>query len=824
MKGARSPRSCWSAYRLAAVGLCLGLVPFAISQEPSSSQPKIGTVVFDSFPDPNVTQAQAGGQPPTGPSAVQPTPTEPAAQPAPIQPSPAEAGAAAPTAAGLQAVTAPLGGVGAAAPAGAPPAATQTSASFVSGADAQGRATTDAGDLLREAPSATGVETQRRSPIANESRIRGYHLGQLITEADGEFWFPARQDLDTFLSKIDSGLVRDIIVLKGPYAARYGPGFAFIDIETDPTPRYEHGFEWHGSTLVNYKFNGQQLYGRQGVWGGDNNWGFNISYGQRTASNYETGDDTRIPSSYDSRDIKASIGISPSRDSRLEFTYLRLDQTDLDFPGQIFDTDFLVTNSYNLRYTLENQEYFDHFFAEGYYNRTSLHGNAQDPEKRQQIPALDALSFSGTTEIDQASTGYRTAVTWGKVKCPQLTVGTDFRHLDGELNERDSLFLLSGLPCFQGTGVSTPNFGIPRNHQNDWGFFVEGILPVNDRLLFKSGGRLDYAHTGIDSFPSGVTCTLVQNTLGSARLVDKTGEFDRDFLLGLAYATGEYKLNPAWTATAGIGHAERAPTETELYAMGPFLAILQQGFTTVIGNPDLNTEKLYQVDLGLKRDYGRLRLGLNGFYAFVNDYITYDALNPQQGIVKIPTSPLVNNALTVKFVNTDWATLSGFEAYGEADATDWLTPFATISFVEGRDQTRDHRGALIINSQAPFNVIPGLGVLGSPEEPLAGIGPLEARLGLRLHEACRNPRYGVEFTARLVAPQNRVATSLGELKSPGFTIYDLRSYWRVRRGVLLTAGIENLFDRFYREHLDLRTGLGVYQPGLNGYLGVQLTY
>ncbi len=104
------------------------------------------------------------------------------------------------------------------------------------------------------------------------------------------------------------------------------------------------------------------------------------------------------------------------------------------------------------------------------------------------------------------------------------------------------------------------------------------------------------------------------------------------------------------------------------------------------------------------------------------------------------------------------------------------------------------------------------------------IAPLEARLGFRLHESSRNPRYGLEFTARLVAPQNRVATSLGELRSTGFTIFDLRSYWQVRRGVLLTAGLVNMFDRFYREHLDLRTGNGVYEPGISPYLGVQLTY
>src|SRR2546428_7648550 len=84
------------------------------------------------------------------------------------------------------------------------------------GSAAQVLSSTDAGDLLRKSESAVGVETQRRSPIANESRIRGYHLGELDTVADGAVWFPARLDLDTFLSKIDSGDISNIIVLKGP--------------------------------------------------------------------------------------------------------------------------------------------------------------------------------------------------------------------------------------------------------------------------------------------------------------------------------------------------------------------------------------------------------------------------------------------------------------------------------------------------------------------------------------------------------------------------------------------------------------------------------
>src|SRR5439155_15851714 len=190
------------------------------------------------------------------------------------------------------------------------------------------------------------------------------------------------------------------------------------------------------------------------------------------------------------------------------------------------------------------------------------------------------------------------------------------------------------------------------------------------------------------------------------------------YKLWLTDVTTECKLSDYWTIQGGSAHAERPPTQTELYAMGPFLAVLQQGFTNVVGNPNLASEKLSQVDLGLKGDYGFFRTGVNGYYGFVQDYITFLPLGLQaQGSFKIPAS--FTQGLSVQYVNTGLATLAGFEFYAEIDVTDCLTTFSTMSSVDGRDRTRGDRS-------------PGLS-----EEPLPSIPPFESRLGLRLHEPVR---------------------------------------------------------------------------------------
>ena len=76
----------------------------------------------------------------------------------------------------------------------------------------------------------------------------------------------------------------------------------------------------------------------------------------------------------------------------------------------------------------------------------------------------------------------------------------------------------------------------------------------------------------------------------------------------------------------------------------------------------------------------------------------------------------------------------------------------------------------------------------------------------------------------MVNGQDRFAESLGERGTTGFTVLNARSYWRLRENLLVIAGAENFTDQFYREHLDYRSGLGVFQPGANFYFSTELSY
>ena len=48
--------------------------------------------------------------------------------------------------------------------------------------------------------------------------------------------------------------------------------------------------------------------------------------------------------------------------------------------------------------------------------------------------------------------------------------------------------------------------------------------------------------------------------------------------------------------------------------------------------------------------------------------------------------------------------------------------------------------------------------------------------------------------------------------------------WVATPYLYYVVGVENITDRFYREHLDFRTGRGTFRPGVNFYLLTEIVY
>lgn len=600
-----------------------------------------------------------------------------------------------------------------------------------------------------------------------------------------------------------------MIVIKGPYAARYGPGHSFVDFSIKESPRYFNGPETHASTSFDYKSNGEQFYGRQTIWGGEENYGFRLGYGHKGGVDYESGDGIDMPGSYKSRDIDLAFGIDLNETTKLEFSYLRLDQTDTEIATQIFDLDYLVTDSFELTYSQWNNlsgggaystdAMSELLTIETWYNQTRFEGNAQGSGKRRLMPRLTSVvGLTGFTQAYNQSTGLTIDETWFGDDGASLSIGADVRYLQQGLNEFDAAAIFSP--------TTSQNFPIPDAFQVNPGLYVEIEKPLQDVTL-KAGARIDIVESDAETNAAGVEGEqFLPNRLGG-------GNFDRADFLFSGFLTAEYQVNDTVTFAGGLGNSMRSPTMTELYAVAPFVSVMPQfAGTSLFGNPALDREKRYQIDIGLHIDEGSFRAGATGFHAWVNDYITLDNVANLRdgGEILIPN---------YQFTNTNLATIAGFELYLEHDVNDWFTTFANMTYTEGRDHSRfDTKSPIALNSfGAGFR-----SGSSAPEEPLFGISPLESRLGIRVQDP--NQRFGLEFTARIVDNQDRVAVSLAEQETAGYTTFDIRAFLSPSDNVMFIAGVENLTDKQYQTHLDPRHLAQVFQPGISFFFGTEVSY
>lgn len=690
----------------------------------------------------------------------------------------------------------------------------------VAAGESQTRAATDAGSLIGRSPSLLGVGTQKRTPIVNDPRIRGSRIGQLA--AAGSYWVPARIDLDTAVSKIDSHAIQDITIIKGPYSAQYGPGWNFMVLDLLDSPRFANGPETHSSTEATYKTNGQQFMGRASLWGGDESSGYRANYVHRTGNDYLAGNGMPFNASYNSREFDLALGRTFEYGGYIEFNYLRLDQTGVEFPGQAFDIDDLGTDGFEIETGLVDELYFDRLAVEFWYNRTRFNG-FQGPSKRIQFPFLQQLGYNATTDVDATSLGYKAFCVWGDPEDDLLTIGSDLRLIRQDLNE-----ITQSSNTFPPI-ASNANSPIPKSYSVDPGIYVERFVMPAEDIRVRAGGRASWTTTDvvedvgpIGNYPTGAQPSLAE-VLGS-------DEFNQNFVNLSAFLTSELDLDEQLTLRSGIGAARRPPSLTELYAAQPFMFLIQNGLNTVTGNPLLKPETMAQVDLGLTYQDERIWAGISGFHGWGLDYITFENTQQVQG------PPLGDVAQTnLQYVNTDLATFAGFEAFFQHETTEFLTPFATVSYVDARDRTRNGRFAtqMVGGAGSPAMQIDGLNrgqlsgnnVTSLTQEPLPGILPMEARLGVRLHPLDQT-LWGLEVSARVVRMQNRVATSLNETATPGFTIWDLRGYWQASDAMRLVGGLENFGNRTYREHLDFRNpnGYRLLQPGINFYFGSELAF
>ncbi len=209
-----------------------------------------------------------------------------------------------------------------------------------------------------------------------------------------------------------------------------------------------------------------------------------------------------------------------------------------------------------------------------------------------------------------------------------------------------------------------------------------------------------------------------------------------------------------------------------------------------VGNPGLDTEIHYRTAIG-----GSWKsAGLNSdadphsnswensswlveariWHDDIRNYITGDRARGQDGTL------LSDGGIIYRNVN---ATFSGWEADAMLHLNRHWSTRLSLFGERGQNET-DHR-------------------------PIYQMAPMEANLSLDYHHYSDGIRWNLGTILRMVARQDRVddskTTGLGQDtmgETSGFTTVDLYSSFQFNKDLAIGAGINNLFNKLYREHIN----------------------
>lgn len=224
------------------------------------------------------------------------------------------------------------------------------------------------------------------------------------------------------------------------------------------------------------------------------------------------------------------------------------------------------------------------------------------------------------------------------------------------------------------------------------------------------------------------------------------------------------QLSKRIEATITASYGERLPTTNERY--GYYLYIRFDGFD-YIGDPNLKPESAWQGEMKIKLETKRVKPHVNLFYHYIQNYI--------YPFVYSGYSSMTIGARGVKgYANIQSATLQGLEAGASYEPVRSLLYITAIKFTYART----------------FNAI-----------PLAQVPPLKVQHALRWEYKTIQVQGEYDWAAA----QQKINPQSGERQTSSWHLVNLRlarSMSFSRYSIQMNIACENIFNTWYREHLD----------------------
>jgi len=319
---------------------------------------------------------------------------------------------------------------------------------------------------------------------------------------------------------------------------------------------------------------------------------------------------------------------------------------------------------------------------------------------------------------------------------------------------------------------------IPNVNTTVAGAYLQWSRQFTDRLRLTTGARLDTANMYARS--NTIDLNLFEAYKGAANL-------ERRDTNPSANVRVNYGLGGSWEAFAGLGTSVRLPDAQER-----FFNQRRMG-SDWVGNPALAPTRNNEVSAGLT-------FRRRGFYLkpllFLSGLNNYIAIHNQ---ARLAPRPMVTNTMARSYTGVDARIYGGEVSLGLPLGRRWLIS-GGASYARGSKDAQPELGIFHTN--------------------LAEMPPLKGRTALRYG----NRIWFAEAEGVAASAQRLTDTDLGETPTAGYAIANLKFGLHVKR-MTLTFGIDNLFDRYYREHLSFqrdpfRAGIRVPEPGRNLFVSV----
>jgi len=644
--------------------------------------------------------------------------------------------------------------------------------------------TRDIGDYLRSIPNVAGI---RKGGASIDPVIRGFKFSQLNVVMDGgmkiENGCPNRMDPVTAHVEVEE--LSQINVVKGPYQLNYGPALGgVINLQTeDPHPYAK--FEIHGNAVFGYESNWDGAKEYFSLYGGNSKIYFRASGGYRKYGDYTSGgsesNETVYNTSFRKYNYGAKVGYTITPKQNILLSYSEAHGRDVMFPALTMDEKSDDTRMMSADYSAKNlSEVIASLDVKLYQTDVS---HLMDNSNREAWATKQMVA-----DVDAVNTGGK-AILGLKLGKHNVSGGLDFENI-----YKDGVRTMTMM--MMGTST-TKRFNLWNKAAIQNGGFFAGYNATYGNFVVDAALRIDF-----NKADSEDTLKLIKNGVEyfnetASQFVNVSGN------LGLTR-----KITENLSVSLALARGTRSPNMLERY-----IKLLSVGYDNYdyLGNPQLKPETNNEVDLTLKytdAKYGSMYV--NGFYSYVKDYIS--AVMLASSVVM----PATIGAPGVKqFVNVDNATFTGFEVGYTSPKTNKLGVSVIAALTYGR-----------IPEVTKYIITAGhvTGDTLLKNDALPEIPPFETTISINY--SLLKGKLVPKVSYRLVAAQHHVSEAFYEPETPGFSLLNFMLAYKVSKNIDINAGVNNIFDVSYYEHLN-RKIIGstekFYEPGRMFFVNLYLS-